>query len=122
MARLSQWSGLSSDASNRSWGIGTPNPSCPSAPVTAEVPLRCMPTTNSHGPSGMVGPVRRGGGATISNGVGDPRSAQLTVEPPEERGSAGRAVHELQHGLLQVVDGVLRQSVAFRDDGAPVGL
>ena len=48
---------------------GTPNPRCPSAPVTAEVPLRCMPTTSSHGPSGMVGldaGAERGHGSVVT--------------------------------------------------------
>src|ERR1700676_2416094 len=36
----------------RSSGRGRDMPNAPTAPVTADVPLRCIPTTSTHGPLG----------------------------------------------------------------------
>src|SRR5258708_4331368 len=49
---LSKCSGLLGIGSHWSSGWGRPRPRPPSMPVNAEVPLRCMPTTRIHGPSG----------------------------------------------------------------------
>ncbi len=49
--RLSQCSGLLSGQCIRSSGRGVLNPRAPSAPATADVPLRCIPTTKSHEPA-----------------------------------------------------------------------
>ena len=53
----------------------------------ADVPLRCIPTTSNHGPTGMVDSAWVGGGAFMG---GDTSlvSAQTSVHALECRGAA----------------------------------